>query len=224
MIHYTNHSLSNPVDWNIKREPIYRIFDSEQWLENFFETGEIMLSCFDKFKKYEDEMQGDKDEGKGILAGTNANGGDTAVIYETGLNAYILSTTTELTEKVKLDFNGKCALKINNPTLFGLELSKKIPFVNSGLEGHCNYVKSRVHFFENDSELNNIFQKLDFKNNPYSHEIFKQITLGMELFLKDEKYTHQKEYRLIWFSQPNVKESIIVNCPEAIKLCDKIYF
>ena len=48
MIHYSPHSLSNPVDWNVKREPIFRIFDDVKWMENFFETGEIMLSCFDK--------------------------------------------------------------------------------------------------------------------------------------------------------------------------------
>lgn len=224
MIHYSPHSLSNPVDWNVKREPIFRIFDDVKWMENFFETGEIMLSCFDKFKNYEDEMQGDKDEGNGIVGGTDEKGNVSAVIYESGLNAYVMSTTTELTDEVKSDFNGKCAIKINNPTLFGLELSKKIPFVNSGLEGHCTYAKSRVHFLDNEIENNKMFQNLDFQNDPNSRELFKQITLGMELFLKLEKYKHQKEYRLIWFSKPNVKESIIINCPEAIQLCEKIYF
>ena len=224
MIYYSPHSLTKPVNWNVKKEPIFRILDDITWMDNFFETGEIMISCFNKFKNYEDEMQGDKNEGHGVIGGTDKKGNVNAVIYESGLNAYIMSTTNELNDKVKKGFNGKCAIQINNPTLFGLELSKKLPFVDKGLEGHCNYAKSRVHFLDNEIENNKLFQNLDFKNNPYSNELLQQITLGMELFLKLDKYKHQKEYRLIWFSSPNVNDSIVVKCPEAIHLCQKIYF
>ena len=224
MIYYTPHSLTKPVAWNVKREPIYRIFDNVKWMENFFETGELMLSCFDKFKNYEDEMKGDKDEGHGIVGGMDEKGNMSSYIYESGLNAFVMSTTTTLTDEVKSDFNGKCAIKINNPTLFGLEVSKKLPFVDSGLEGHCNYVESRVHFLDSEIENNRILHSLDFENDPNARALFQQITLGMELFLKHKKYKHQQEYRLIWFSKPTVKESIVVKCPEATEFCQKLYF
>ncbi|MGK0379714.1 MAG: hypothetical protein ACJA1Z_003542 [Patiriisocius sp.] len=96
--------------------------------------------------------------------------------------------------------------------------------MDSGLEGHCNYVKSRVHFLDKEIENSRILHNLDFQNDPKAMTLFQQITLGIELFLKLEKYQHQREYRLIWFSTPNLKDSIIVKCPEAIEFCDKIYF
>ncbi len=156
MIHYTPHSLTKPVAWNVKREPIYRIFDDVKWMNNFFENGELMLSCFQNFKNYKDEMQGDKDEGHGVIGGTDKKGNTIAYIYDSGTNAYVMSTTTKITDQVKKDFKGKCAIKINNPTLFGLEVSKKLPFVEAGLEGKCNYVKSRSNFLDGEVENNRI--------------------------------------------------------------------
>lgn len=222
---YTPYSFSYPVSWNIKKDAVFRILDDIQWMENFFESGEIMLSCFNKFRKYPDEMQGDINEGEAIVGGFDEkNNKHNYVIYESGMKAFILSTTSEITEKVKKDFNGKCAIKINNPTLFGLEISKKLPFVNSGLEGACNYAPTRIHLYEKELKENKIFQNIDFQNNPNRNEIFAEITLGMELFLKLDKYKHQKEYRLIWFSKQPVNESIMIKCPEAIEFCEKIYF
>tara|TARA_B100000953_G_scaffold294961_1_gene285454 strand:+ start:3699 stop:4373 length:675 start_codon:yes stop_codon:yes gene_type:complete len=223
MIHYSPHTVSNSVHWNIKIEPIFRILDDVKWMENFFESGELMLSCFNNFKKYPDEMQGDKREGEGFIGGTDEEGNVNGVIYESGLNAFIMSTTTNLNKKVQKDFNGKCAIKINNPTAFALEISKKLPFVNSGLEGDCNYEKSRTHFLDKEMNENRRFQNIDFHNDPNSHNLLKEITLGMELFLKQDKYKHQNEYRLIWFSDKNLSEGIFIKCPEAIHFCEKVY-
>lgn len=41
-------------------------------------------------------------------------------------------------------------------------------------------------------------------------------------FLKQKKYQHQSEYRILWQTDREVKESIIINCPEAIKYCEKV--
>ncbi len=38
----------------------------------------------------------------------------------------------------------------------------------------------------------------------------------IELFLKLDKYEYQNEYRLVWFSNEEIKNSIIVRCPEAV--------
>jgi len=224
MLHYTSKSLNFPINWNIKREPIYRILSDVKWMDNFFDKGEIMISCLNNFRNYPDEMRGDVNEGEAIIGGVSDNGNHNAVIYESGMKAFVMSATTELNDKVIKDFNGKCAIKINNPELFGLEISKKLPFVTSAIEGYCNYAESRVHFFKKEQKENSIFQSIDFKNDPRSESIFKQLTMGMELFLKLDKYKHQKEYRLIWFSEEEVNESVLIKCPEATAFCDKIYF
>ena len=191
-------------------------------MENFFETGEIMLSCFNKFRKYPDEMQGDKREGEASVAWFNGKG-TKMVMYDAGLNAYIMSTTNEINDDVKNDFKATCAIKIKHPTLFALEVAKKLPYVNSGLEGDCDYSASRVRFLESQAKEIKEFDKLDIQDSEGQQE-FKNLTLGMELFLKLDQYKHQQEYRFVWFSNDVVNDSIMVKCPEARTYCEMIYF
>ncbi len=224
MITYAPYTLQIQFDWNLKIDPIYRILDDEKWMNNFFKTGEIMLSCFKNFKKNPDEMQGDRNEGEGIIGGEDEEGNHNYIIYNSGLKAYIMSSTKELNKDVIKDFNGKCAIKILNPTLFAFEISKKLPFVASGLEGTCNYKSYRTNIYKKEQTENKIFQEIDFQNDPNSSEKIKAITMGNELFLKLEKYKHQREYRLIWFSNQEVNESILIKCPEAIRFCEPIIF
>lgn len=226
-MNYSPTSLSFNINWKIKNDPVYRIFDDIKWMENFFETGEIMLSCFANFKKNTDEMQGDKSEGSGIVGGLSKDGkSHEYVFYNSGTNAYIMSATSELDKRVINDFKGKCAIKINFPTLFGLEISKKLPFVKSGLEGKCDYKPYRSNIYGKEQIENDIFQSLDFQKKPYNYnqKVIEELTRGREIFLKEDKYQHQKEYRFAWFSDKEISKSIIVNCPEAIEYCDKIYF
>ena len=95
------------------------------------------------------------------------------------------------------------------------------PERESGVEGFCNYKSSRVEFLQ--GEEGKILNSLDF-NVHSSHIIFEEITKGIELFLKLDKYEYQNEYRLVWFSNEEIKNSIIVRCPEAVKFCEKIIF
>ena len=224
MSQYTTHNFNRPITWNIKKEPVYRILDDEKWMKNFFETGELMLSCFNNFKNYKDEMQGDSEEGHGVLGNTDEKGNVSAYIYDSGLNAFVMSTTAILSEEVIKDFKGKCAIKINHPTYFALEVAKKLPFISSGLEGHCDYIDSRVYFLDSENENKQSFEKLDFENDINSIELFKEMTNGRELFFKDSKYIHQKEYRLIWFSIKDVTASAFIKCPEALAFCEPIIF
>lgn len=222
MINFTPSPLNFNIHWNLKREPVYRLLDNTNWIDNFFETGEIMLSCFANFKKNPDEMQGDGNEGEMMIGCYNEKTKKSNYIkYESGANAFIMSTTNKLNVKVIEDFNAKCAIKINHPTLFALEVSKKLPFVDTGLEGSCDYTSSRSHYFETEIKE---FNEMEFTNNPITHDTINQLMMGKELFLKLDKYEHQEEYRFIWLSSKKINDSIIIKCPEAIQYCDKIIF
>lgn len=221
MIPYTSHSASHIMHWHIKRFPVYRILDNEQWMDNFFETGEIQLSCFSKFRNYEDEMQGDFHEGKGRIVFP----GDESthyLEYEAGLNAFILSTTKTLNAKVVADFKGKCAIKINYPTPFAMEIAKKLPYIETGVEGSCDYVKDRLQFLERQFGTENLVHALRNKENQQVKQMLSDLTQGMELFAKHEKYSHQEEYRFVWFSKATISSTVIIRCPEAIEYCQKV--
>lgn len=223
MINYSPTSLAHSVDWNIKTFPVYRILDNMQWMKNFFENGEIQVSCFEVFRNYKDEMQGDDSEGTGTIV-FNSSKSTHVFPYDSGLNAYILSTTKNLNDRVIKDFKGACAIKINHPTLFGMELAKKLPFVSAGLEGSCDYVASKIKFLAQHVDTDYLLKFLKEKKHPELNHAFKELTMGMDLFAKFLKYKHQSEYRLVWFGREKISSNYIAYCPELIDYCEPIEF
>lgn len=139
MLYFTRNSYVPAIDWKIKRDPIFRLLDKVEQLNNFFNKGEIFISCFSQFREYENEVQGDKNEGKALCWFKDEKGNTHGLQYEAGLNSFRLSTTTSLTEQNKKDFKAVGAIKIVNPTSFALEIAKKLPFCEACSEGQCNY-------------------------------------------------------------------------------------
>lgn len=170
------------VTWGYRIKPVYRILSSEKYLNDFFEKGSLFISCFKNFKNYKDEMQGDASEGDAMVGGFTEKGDGNFIVYEGGVNAFVLCATNVLTEEVIKDFNGVGAIKINNPTLFGMEVARKLPFVSSGIEGDCIYDDSKAHIFE--EEKNKAFQTINFKNPVEIQQKILQLTTGIEVFTK----------------------------------------
>lgn len=169
-------------------------------------------------------MRGDIREGQGSIAGFGKSGGAKMLVYDSGLNAHILSTTTKLNDRVINDFQGTCAIKINNPTKFGQLLSKRIPHFISGIEGHCEYSESRLQFLEDHSPENMALQSMTAQEVNESSLIKTALNNTANIFLKHEKYSHQNEYRLIWYTGQYINDHEIFKCPEVIEFCEKIVF
>ncbi|AZA56287.1 hypothetical protein [Chryseobacterium shandongense] len=222
MIEFMQNASAHQVTWGYRIKPVYRILSSEKYLNDFFEKGSLFISCFKNFKNYKDEMQGDASEGDAMVGGFTEKGDGNFIVYEGGVNAFVLCATNILTEEVIKDFNGLGAIKINNPTLFGMEVARKLPFVSSGIEGDCIYDDSKAHIFE--EEKNKAFQTINFKNPVEIQQKILQLTTGIEVFTKYKKYEHQQEHRLLWFSERSIESGIVINCPEAIEYCEKILF
>lgn len=221
-MNYIQSTSAFHVTWLSRLNPIYRILSDIQYIEDFFVNGNIYLSSFKNFKKYEDEMQGDRTEGHNLVGGFNGKDSSQYVSYEGGVNAYVLCTTNSLNENVIKDFKGVGAIKIKDSVNFGKEIARKLPFVNTGIGGNCIYGDSKVLILEN--EQNDVFQNIDFKDPISIKNELTQITLGVEMFMKHTKYEHQQEHRLLWFSDVQIDNGIVIHCPEAIKYCDKIIF
>lgn len=224
MINFSPSTLNYPIHWQIKIEPIYRIFNKKEYLDDFLENGNLLISCLESFKKYEDEMQGDNSEGNFTIFSSNEKGDVNGLNYDAGLNAYILCATTELNDKVIKDFDGVCALKINNSSFFALEIAKKLPYVTSGVEGKCDYRESKNLYFEKGSFEEKVFNSMKYENSPESHAIINQIVGGNEIFTKHLKYSHQNEYRFSWFSKNKINSNVIIKSLEAKDYCEPIYF
>jgi hypothetical protein len=221
----TEHYYSDTeLNWVVAKKNVYRILDDVRWIDDFFINGNLIISSFDEFRKNKDEFRGDKREGDGFVHLTDKSGNVHAYSYQAGLNAYVLCTTTNISEKVVKDFNGKGAIQIINPTIFGLLISKAIENCKLGAEGPCLYKNSRVFEFLDESFLVNLLEKgLDFNSFEFQLEFSRQTQL-YESFIKHNSYEYQNEYRFLWFMRENVRGKLVVNCPEATQYCRKVIF
>lgn len=208
----------------INQSPIYRLLDNSQWLDNFFEKGEIMLSCFSKFKKYPNEIQGDKQEGNALAWFEDLTGDTIGFKYESGLNSFVMSTTCSPTEKIKTDFNAVGAIKINDSARFVNEINRTLAVCTGTLEGFCQYSNSRVFQLKDNTLLASLWKGIKSVNDPLFNLELQRQTAENELFLKHARYEYQNEYRAFWFMEEKVSESTVITCPACVKYCERINF
>ena len=228
-ITYTDHNFINMhrpgthVHWRVRKQPVYRLLDNKQWLDNFFTNGELALSCLSKFRNYPDEIRGDKEEGDAMIWFENENGDTSAFKYESGLNSYVLCTTLELSDKVIKDFNAVGAIKIHNPTYFAAEIMQAIVGCQQGIEGQCIYDDSRVYRGYSD-KMKEILSSDNYLSHPLLRNELMNAACERELFLKLKKYESQNEYRMFWIVDQPVDSNLFIKCPEAIRFCERIDF
>lgn len=222
--HYTNHSFNFQRNWSVRQKPIYRLLNKIEYLDNFFQEGELLLSCFNVFKKYKNEIQGDKREGSAMIVIDAPENKQIGMYYNSGINAYVLSTTKNPSKQNITDFKAVGAIKINNPTIFATEVSNRIPFYIGGVEGDCKYVDKRIIRKQLDSRDSDNFKIENFNNIQNQFDLLNKYSQNDETFLKEMKYSPQEEYRLVWYVQKNISKHSIIKCPEVIQLCEKIVF
>jgi hypothetical protein len=91
------------------------------------------------------------------------------------------------------------------------------------MHGHCLYLDQRI-LTKNVSEVD--MESLKSEDGGISFEKLIQVSnyvQGMDAyFLKQKKYQHQSEYRILWQTDREVINGIVINCPEAIQYCEKV--
>ena len=203
---------------------MYR-YENQQYIDLFFETGKILISAFQVYKSYDDNQLGDFDEGKSTfvhntideeIIKSNATGH-----MESGKKSYCFCTSTILDKKLFNTFKRNSVFRIKDVGNFGMEISKSIEgTTNEMFFGNCIYLYERV-LKEKVGTLAVRFQPTE--TNIKSSEIFSGSLFGSKLlFVKLIKYQSQSEYRMLWPTLMNVNCSLVLDCPEALKYCEKI--
>lgn len=214
---------------NIKLPSIYRYMD-EEFIDLFFEKGILRISSFDKFRKYPDEIRGDKSEGGGMINATNDNKKfNFNLVTTVGENGYMLSTSLIDSQNIKNEFKTSGVFKIKDPVNFAIAISNSILGNDQIFVGFCNYQDNRIIEKEiKDLSIN------DFTDNNGNYIIGgpgmtkrmnEMIGNGIDLmYLKDKKYQIQSEFRFIWTIKKEfyeIHEYLDIECKEAIKFCEK---
>lgn len=222
------------VAWHQRSPVVYRYLES-QFIDKFFNEGELRLSSFKKFKQHPDEQRGDSHEGKAILV-TGGNNVTAYAIAEFGGNALVMSAS-EIHQKELYDvFCVDGCFAVENPPMFGLAICRAISNCIAGMQGPCNYYDRRV--LEKDSPT---LRLEDFgissngsvaepkavgqaEMNRIAGPALQSVFGDDAIFLKTREYAHQREHRLVWFTENNVPETLIISCPDAVQYCKRLVY
>ncbi|HNX01173.1 MAG TPA: hypothetical protein PLE74_07435 [Candidatus Cloacimonadota bacterium] len=203
---------------------VYRYMNKE-FVDLFFETGKIKLSCFNNYRKYENQVIGDSEEGYNSVT-KNCKDEDKSIGIFTlvGLDAYSLCTSTILSKTLMDKFNYDAVMKIHDPQAFSIMLASCIVNFKEASQGHCIYVDNKMNLQEvdhlsftrhDDSPENQalIMEKLKKIQSDNPNELY---------FLKPMRYNYQSEYRFVWLIDGKVKESIEIECKQAVQFCERV--
>lgn len=204
---------------------LYR-YEDEQWIEDFFNNGNLFISSFKNYKKYEDNQLGDKHEGSSLNV-VNGNNDKSIITYTTvGFNEYTFCASTVLDNDLKKTFSRNSVFRIKDPLNFMIEIANSIPRIQSVIFGNCLYVNERIISTAIPSALNIDDLKDDKEPDKTSFEKMMNAAAPAltrhRFFLKHADYQKQSEYRMLWSIDRNVDQGIILHCPEARQFCERI--
>jgi hypothetical protein len=201
---------------------LYR-YENENHIDDFFKNGNLLISSFQNYKKYNDNELGDINEGNSLNI---ANGENDKTIFcssNVGKNDYTFCTSTILDRKHFLKFSRNSVFRITDPMNFIIEITRSIPRPYNVLHGNCIYVNERI-LTKKYKNIN--MQMLENSEEQIMMEKMMHINQDVQkfdaYFLKKRKYQEQSEYRIIWQTDREVNQGIIINCPEATKYCERI--
>jgi hypothetical protein len=206
--------------WSI-RLPILTRYLEAKYVDAFFEDGSLRLSSFRKFRKSPDEERGDIFEGRVNMEITIPNAHH-AICAISGQEAYVMSTTTVESRKLGASLKSDSGFRILNSLAFADCVSRQIAGFLGGCQGLCIY-RDDIVIQKKDSEP---MRTPESYSNPeeraadYDKYVSKHIVDAF--FLKRAEYSHQGEYRFIWFAQGTEKDHLDVKCPDAIKYCERL--
>lgn len=208
--------------WAILRPTVYRFLE-KSYVDEFFEHGRIRLSSFSRFAKHDDEQRHDSSEGKAVSFLTDSES-TVALGAGVGFDSYILCGSTSSAETVASAFSDS-AIVIENTTEFAAAIARALPHYMNGLEGNCTYRSNRV--IERRLPQGRIKEMWDTNkqedgtiNMDILRDVIKPVSIDL-LFLKEEKYAQQLEYRFVWRCA-HIEDYIDLVVPDARRFCSPL--
>jgi hypothetical protein len=206
--------------WSMKT-PLLTRYMEKKYIDEFFESGKLRLSSFLSFRNNPDEEQGDAFEGS-VSMQVETPKGSHAISAMNSQEAYVLCATTIESESLEGSFKTDSGFRILNTLDFANCISAHIPGFVGGIEGLCSY-KDDIAI---KKSLQESFPPPDSYENPEQwandYDQFVAAHSRDSFFVKRSKYSHQAEYRFIWFAQGSENEYLDIICLEARRFCQPI--
>jgi hypothetical protein len=214
--------FSNVVNY-INNPPYLYRYEDKKYIDDFFDKGQLLISSFKQYKAYQDNQLGDKEEGQSMNIGTTDHDKQFMTFTTVGHNDYCFCTSTILDKGLYSIFKRESAFRIKDPINFILEINRSLLRVREVLYGNCIYLNERIL----KKKIGNV--TIDhMRDDKEPDKISLEKIMGLPIhgpesyFLKQIHYQTQSEYRIIWKTDREVAGNIVINCPEAVKYCEKI--
>jgi len=129
---------------------------------------------------------------------------------------------------VELHRSYEDGFRVNDTVGFAHAVASKIPEFIGGFQGSCIYRDDLVVRRNNAPDFNfqhpSSDEEAEKMANNYEQYIVQQNNLE-SFFLKSLLYSNQNEYRFVWqTSSTEIREDILIRCPEALKFCERLGF
>lgn len=211
-------SLAFSRPWSIRVPLLTRQLQTE-YVDAFFADGTLRLSSFNVFRNHPDELRRDEQEGRIHLEIIGPNS-KTHVVGMNGQEAYVMCTSTI---EAALPVDGSIsAFRILDTLGFANAISAQIPGFLGGTEGLCSYRdntvlrKTDLQPFEppaEDADVEKWFEEHERRIGKHSIDTF---------FVKESRFSHEAEYRFIWFAAGPHREYLDIKCPAARQFCERV--
>lgn len=207
----------------LKNLSVFRYLN-QNYIDEFFQYSRLRLSVFSEFSKHKDEQRLDTEEGWGVVV---IQGKDKQLRSRAGImpDAYILSTSLRGDVELMKAFGTNGYFKINDIPNFAIAVGISITGSKEEAQlGLCKYVgnkeiRKRMGHLVDEAVEKNKEGKLNLNKVT---QLISMALIPEIFFLKSGRYAHQREFRFIWPVNYRVDEPLFIECPEALRFCEKV--
>lgn len=219
-----NHRIKSEVN-----QPILWRFMSRKRVEKFFETGELRISTYAKYAEHDNPVRRDADEGKVTLLGAHGKL-SCKMSLGVGGNALVLCTSLSQNNVLSKGEPYDACIEIDDLLSFvkvaTIKLAEKVN-VESVVHGACMYHNKEIQDKIRSDALEKIMQQTSGSNS-FDFSLLSQLAgeIGGNkvFFSKPMDKQEECEYRIVWLTDKEQKEAIVIEIPEARAFCRPVYF
>ena len=181
-----------------------------EYVDKFFQSGHLQLGTFTYYNAFEHDEIGDREEGSFLLVGQ----GKSVTHFNQvagGFNKYVLCCYAgEPDPECVSKFGYDACFEITDVRRFTKAIAKSVK-AKEFVFANCIYNTHKVIVGE-------LFE--DYHSPKFLSRTLEIAGLA-KYFVKNVKFSHQREFRFLWSARSDVYSPLIVRCPQAVEFCRK---